>query len=160
MTQRRTGEGDRRAKSRQAQLGCSDRAAGDRSRRHGVAQPPAASFAVNLEQGVHSFAERNLRGNSRSGAMHYNWRRVFGGEAMARILYCSQQVDPLGRESKRLPASRVPVSMLPARRRTRGGEWTNRLRDEAVQVTFHRKLAALDALAFDADDAGSAPRRR
>ncbi|MFZ5557362.1 MAG: MoaD/ThiS family protein [Pseudomonadota bacterium] len=81
---------------------------------------------------------------------------------MARVLYFAQPMDRLGEESEQvpIPASGVPVRMLLAQRRGRGGDWTHRLRDGAVQVTLNRKLAGLDDTVSDGDDVGIVPARR
>lgn len=81
---------------------------------------------------------------------------------MARVLYFAQLVDQLGKESEQvpIPASGVPVRMVLARLRARDGDWTHRLRDDAVQVTLNRKLAGLDDTVSDGDDVGIVPARR
>jgi molybdopterin synthase sulfur carrier subunit len=81
---------------------------------------------------------------------------------MARILYFASLVDVLGKGSEELPVppSGVPVDMLLARLRARGGPWSVHLRDDQVQVTVNKRFVGPDALVTDGDDVAIVPARR
>lgn len=80
---------------------------------------------------------------------------------MARILYFASLVDALGKASEELPLppSGVPVGMLLARLRARGGPWSVHLRDDQVQVTVNKRFVGLDARVTDGDDVAVVPAR-
>jgi molybdopterin synthase sulfur carrier subunit len=81
---------------------------------------------------------------------------------MARIFYFASLVDALGKSSEELPLppSGVPVGMLLARLRARGGPWSVHLRDDRVQVTVNKKFVELDETVTDSDDVAIVPTRR